>query len=263
MARIRTIKPEFFTDSKVAKKQPIVRLFFAGLWVYADKEGRLEEDQDLLKLHLIPYDKQTVETCLLGLIPDQIIRYEVLGKRFIQIRHFKKHQRPHPKESESQIPPPSTEAIELNGKKLNLTAGTSGREGEQKGKEGKGTDVIAANPQDLMDLWNRCAQGDGVKLPRILKLSKERREKCAARLSENPLEFWEAVFSRMARTPFLNGKGKEGWIASFDWALANDQNAVKVMEGNYDERKNGNREIIGLAAGVELEEYDRNRNDPA
>ena len=45
MARIRTIKPEFWTDEKLAPLSPICRLTFLGLVSMADDAGRLNAKQ--------------------------------------------------------------------------------------------------------------------------------------------------------------------------------------------------------------------------
>ena len=37
----------------------------------------------------------------------------------------------------------------------------------------------------------------------------------------------------MTEIPFLEGQNDRGWVATFDWIIANDNNAVKVLEGNY------------------------------
>jgi hypothetical protein len=39
---------------------------------------------------------------------------------------------------------------------------------------------------------------------------------------------------RAAQTPFLAGGGERGWRANFDWLIANDTNARRVLEGCYD-----------------------------
>lgn len=135
MARIRTIRPEFFLDSKIGKKHPLARLFFIGLWLQADCAGRLEEDQDRLKLQILPYDKVSVEAMLQALEPF-LDRYEVAGKPYISIKNFLKHQRPHPKEPKSEYPSPlSSEAVKKNGEPCKKTANPQGREGVS-GKEG-------------------------------------------------------------------------------------------------------------------------------
>lgn len=42
MARIRTIKPEFFTSEDIVSLSPLARLFYVSLWCEADREGRLD-----------------------------------------------------------------------------------------------------------------------------------------------------------------------------------------------------------------------------
>ena len=49
MARIRTIKPEFFTDEDLGELSPAVRLLFIGMWTEADKAGRLKDKPKTLK----------------------------------------------------------------------------------------------------------------------------------------------------------------------------------------------------------------------
>lgn len=74
-------------------------------------------------------------------------------------------------------------------------------------------------------------------LPRVERLS-ARRARRILRISEraggeNSLDWWRDYFLRISRSPFLTGKSRTGWRASFDWLL-NPENAAKVMEGNYD-----------------------------
>ena len=107
MARARNIKPGFFTDAELVECEFWERLLFAGLWTLADREGRLEDRAKQIKIHLFPADDVDVEAGISALADhDLIIRYDVLGKRYIQIRSFGKHQNPHYKEEVSKIPPP-------------------------------------------------------------------------------------------------------------------------------------------------------------
>lgn len=112
MARIRYIKPDFFKDEDLAELPFETRLFFAGLWTQADKEGRLEDRPKRLKVELMPYDNADIEKMLQELANHKkdsgcpfIMRYEVNGQRYIQILAWKKHQRPHHTEKISEIPP--------------------------------------------------------------------------------------------------------------------------------------------------------------
>lgn len=109
MARIRSIKGEFFLDSDLGRKPPLARLLFAGLWIHADRKGVLEEELARLKHQILPYDKASIGKLLARLTPKHIVRYEAMGKKLIWIRNFAKHQHPHQKEQDSNLPLPSEE----------------------------------------------------------------------------------------------------------------------------------------------------------
>ena len=49
MTRIRTIKPEFWEDEKLANFSFAARLFFIGLWNIADDQGVFKNNPVLLK----------------------------------------------------------------------------------------------------------------------------------------------------------------------------------------------------------------------
>lgn len=150
MARIRTVKPDFFVDEDIGRLQPITRLVYEGLWCHADKEGRLEYRPDYLKVQIMPYDNADMCEQLDLLMASKprtgipfILRYEVEGVSYIQIIAWGKHQRPHHTESESTLPPPSETVLEqvFSGKgtvrqRLSNGEATDGREG--KGRERKG-----------------------------------------------------------------------------------------------------------------------------
>ncbi len=101
------IKPDFFDDPNIGELTPLARLFFIGLWTQADREGRVEDDVRRLKIRIFPFDAVDVEALAVELHgKDMIRRYSAGEKRgYIWIRNFTKHQRPHPKEPASLIPP--------------------------------------------------------------------------------------------------------------------------------------------------------------
>ena len=107
MARMRTIKPSFFTNDLLAQVHPLGRILFAGLWCIADRAGRLEDRPQRIKIEVLPYDKANVDRLLEELASRGfIIRYESGGQRFVQIVNFDRHQSPHMKEPASTIPAP-------------------------------------------------------------------------------------------------------------------------------------------------------------
>ncbi len=138
MPRIRTIKPDFFLDEDVAELKHSGRLAFIGLWCEADKAGRLEDRPRRLKATIFPYERADMDNILDSLNGNFIIRYEVEGRRYIQINNFLEHQRPHHTEKDSIIPPvPGGFTV-----KPPLDNGETSVGKEGKGREGKaGTGV--------------------------------------------------------------------------------------------------------------------------
>ncbi len=119
MARIRSIKPGFFTDEDLADVSRDARLFFIGLWCHADEAGILEDRPKQLLAKVFPHDRDlTVKDTLRHLYElddlNFIIRYfdEESGKKYIHIRNWKDHQRPHSTEVLSSKPMPSRSLLE-------------------------------------------------------------------------------------------------------------------------------------------------------
>lgn len=106
--RARNLKPGFFKNEDLAELPFEARLLFAGLWLMADKAGRLEDRPRKIKMELFPADSFEVEPLLEALEGKKLIlRYVVDGTGFIQVVNFAKHQNPHKTEAESKIPPPT------------------------------------------------------------------------------------------------------------------------------------------------------------
>lgn len=99
---------------------PHARLAFQGLWLHADREGRLRDEPGRLRVRIFPYEPQVdMNACLEALVGIRCItRYAVDGQPFIAIPGFLGHQNPHPKEAASRIPPPPSPvtAVESHGK---------------------------------------------------------------------------------------------------------------------------------------------------
>lgn len=109
MARARNIKPGFYTNEDLAECSVWARYIFPGLWMMADREGRLEYRPKKIKGELLRYDNQDAEPLLKELAKFGFIEiYEVEGREFIQIVTFSKHQNPHHREAESTLPPPKS-----------------------------------------------------------------------------------------------------------------------------------------------------------
>ena len=103
MARIRTIKPEFFTSEDIVSLTPLSRLFYVSLWCESDRDGRLEWKPKTFKLRYFPADDCNIDAMGKELIAAGLIVLYEDGK-FAEIPSFQKHQVINNRESESQIP---------------------------------------------------------------------------------------------------------------------------------------------------------------
>jgi hypothetical protein len=110
VARIRTIKPDFFRNEEVAALTYRARLTWVGLWTYADDEGRGKDNARIIKGDLWPLEDDVthleVEADLCELEQHgRITRYEANGERYLFVNKWLDHQRIS-KPTASKLPPP-------------------------------------------------------------------------------------------------------------------------------------------------------------
>lgn len=108
MARARNLKPGLFKNEILGAADPLYTILFEGLWILADREGRLEDRPLRIKGEVFPYrDGVNVDDMLNWLQAHGFIqRYTVQGKKCILVLEFVKHQNPHRNEAESVLPSP-------------------------------------------------------------------------------------------------------------------------------------------------------------
>jgi hypothetical protein len=115
MARARLIKPGFYKNEQLAECSLLARFIFPGLWMLADRRGRLEDRPKRLKADLLPYDDADVGALLDELVMQGLlVRYQSGDMRLIQIVSFETHQNCHVREPESAYPAPQ-EAVPSTG----------------------------------------------------------------------------------------------------------------------------------------------------
>ena len=96
MARIRTIKPEFWTSEQVMECSTTSRLLFIGMWNFCDDAGNHPAAYRTLKAEVFPADDFTalqVEALVSELIASGLVaEYEADGKRYWHVTGWH-HQR--------------------------------------------------------------------------------------------------------------------------------------------------------------------------
>ena len=138
MARIRTVKPEFFTSEDIVLVSPLARLLYIALWCESDKEGRMVWKPVTFKLRCMPGDNCDIHELCKELLDRGLVKLYDDGLAYIP--SFAAHQHINPRETASQLPEPqikprvSTRQPRVGtGANLNVHA-QGGREG--KGREG-------------------------------------------------------------------------------------------------------------------------------
>lgn len=97
MARIRTIKPEFFTSQQIAECSTNARLLFVGMWCFCDDQGVHPASCKRLKMEVFPGDDfrtsdielMVAELLAVGLIEE----FESDGERFWFVTGWARHQK--------------------------------------------------------------------------------------------------------------------------------------------------------------------------
>lgn len=108
MARARNIKPGLFKNEILGQADPLLTLLFEGLWLLADREGRMQDRPLRIKAEVFPYRAGLDACSMLDWLHKNgfIRRYTVAGVRYLSVCEFTRHQNPHKNEPPSDIPPP-------------------------------------------------------------------------------------------------------------------------------------------------------------
>ena len=117
MPRNRMISPEFWSDEEIGKWSYQARLFYIGLWNFADDKGRFKASNLLLKAQIFPYNRVNIER-LKKEIVKKVEWYSVDGSQYGFLRNFLKYQKidkPH----DSKLPPSPTNNSTNNPRIIN------------------------------------------------------------------------------------------------------------------------------------------------
>lgn len=170
MARIRSVKPGYFSSLDIADLTIPTRLHFIGLWTYADDEGRGVDDPRLIKAAIWPLDTEvtaeTVDSMQAELeAKGRIIRYQVDGRPHFQIVNWHDHQKPNrpqtskypgPDQSDTNAHAPTGPSDVNDHEPFTADAvrhhTVSDEDGSQEGRggEGRGEDSCASGAREAL-----------------------------------------------------------------------------------------------------------------
>lgn len=144
MARIRTIKPEFFTSEDIVSLSPLARLLYIAMWCEADRMGRMQWKPLTFKLRYFPADACDINALCQEIVDRGLV--VLYGDRLAYIPSFSNHQHVNPRESASTIEAPPVDKSRVSDASARVTDAQVGKEG--KGKERKEGDNASDDAGD-------------------------------------------------------------------------------------------------------------------
>lgn len=270
--RSRNIKPGYFKNHELARCHPLARILFAGLWCLADRDGRLEDRPERIKAELLPYDECDCDALLNELEEHEfVIRYQVEGRRCLQVAKFIIHQHPHNKEVSFGLPDPPDKKPKKRPRLVQKSQEITGQGQVETGEPSSscaphtsslntsslnpsslntsspppGPVDVAPTIEALVERWNEIPD-----VHRCQIVTDERRKDFRARRKEEPfVANYAAALAKVEGSAFCRGGGENGWKASLDWFLKKGS-VTKLIEGMYDDRKKQSRAPPDLLSGI-------------
>ena len=98
MARIRTIKPEFWVSEQVGECSPNARLLFIGMWNFCDDRGVHPAKPKTLRAEIFPQDEGITSSMVVAwvdelLLAGLIVVFDSDGAAYWHVTGWSKHQR--------------------------------------------------------------------------------------------------------------------------------------------------------------------------
>lgn len=154
MARIRSIKPEFWTSAQILECSTNARLLFIGMWNFCDDTGRHPDSAKQLKAEIFPADDFSVEN-ILGMVSELeknglITRYVVDNTNLIQVNGWN-HQRIDKPQKSKYPPVPDNHSENIPG---TFPPDRIGK--DRIGEEGIGRDRKGGDGKTLSGTPDRC-----------------------------------------------------------------------------------------------------------
>jgi hypothetical protein len=243
MARIRTIKPEFWSSEQVMECSTIARLLFIGMWNFCDDGGNHVDSEKTLKAEIFPADdisSTDVRRMIDELSANGLITlYTAQNKGFIHVNgwHHQKIDRPNPKHppfiGDGSVPirrtiddqsPPEGKGREGKGKEQELSSSLRSEDSQSPGKG----ELPLADPSTTVrqhpaseKLFGALLESYHRRLPKgqhvsVLNPKRRKRIQAADKLARqvcreqgwpyDPTGFWDAYFAECEGDAWMRGE---------------------------------------------------------
>lgn len=141
MARIRTVKPEFWSSEQVMSCSPLARLLFIGIWNFCDDGGNHPLSPRTIKALVFPGDDITTDE--VSALLDQLevanltCSYTAEGKQYLHVMGWK-HQKIEKKNFKHPPFPAAFDDESESGRRQFVEESSTGSRPLDPGREGKG-----------------------------------------------------------------------------------------------------------------------------
>lgn len=162
MARIRSIKPDYFRSPKVRSLPYEARWMFVGMWTECDDEGRMPCTARMFAGLFFGDDRKASDRKIEGWIKllaqkELIVLYEVAGTRYAAVTNWREHQKINkPQPAKYPAPPPETLFDPDSGNVSGSHSGNGSGTDSSRGKEGIGKDLdlggVANEPESVSNV---------------------------------------------------------------------------------------------------------------
>ena len=258
MARIRTIKPEFWDSPATAKAGLRARLLYIAMWNWADDWGVGDAHPKRLLSFAFPNDEcSEVEPRNFRRLASELSEcfgvewYEADGRQFYAIPSWEEHQRTEKKARRANIPPDQAERwlyTEVSeNPPLNLGSADDGnRKGEVgKGKGEEGHNSASSATTEFERAWQHWPKKVEKKAA-LDVFKKKARTRGLEQLTEDIIRFGDAY--EAAGTPKQYVKNLASWLRGERWT-------DELPAPRFDEQPvNRIRQNLALVAAYEEQE---------
>lgn len=231
MARMRYVKPTFWTDSRMVRLSRDARLFYIGTWNFAicDK-GHLEDDPVQLKMQIFPADDIDVEPLMGELLnAGRLVRITDGEVTWLQILKLEPHQKVDgrwtPRCPACKAGENLSETQESLGEAVTST--NAGPEGQNDPEENNLSETLQKTPQE-----GRGGEGRGGDKPPVVPHDEngekpEPRKHASRKRPAKPLpDDWQPTAAHVAKARELGVDGRREEEKFRAHAAANDRRQV-------------------------------------
>jgi hypothetical protein len=217
----------------LASKSEFTRLLAIALLNWADDEGYFMANPILIRGQVFPFldDSKMIPRSLhdLSTVGWIELSEDDQGRSVGRVVNFAKHQRVD-KPKSSSIKPlwKFQDASKIHPRCIQDASKEEGNGMEQGTGNGMELSTDDKEEEQVFEFWNSFPQ-----LPKIMRISKERKAKMRTRLKDFFFrENWKAGIEAIPTRPFLIGQNDRGWKADIEWFMQPDS-LTKIMEGKY------------------------------